>query len=230
MTGSKRVLLLLGSPKTQKSTSESLGGYLVEKLRHMGFEAESIRAHATARSAEGREKLFQACDAADLIVLSFPLYVDCLPAPLIQALERLAAHWASADERRRPRLAAICNAGFPESSQCATALAICRQFARETGLDWAGGLALGGGGALGGRSPGAAGWIGRNVVKSLDMAAAALGAGAAIPQEAIDLMAKPMVPMWLYILIGSWGWRSEARKYATLKRLRDRPYLGILEK
>jgi len=39
----------------------------------------------------------------------------------------------------------------------------------------------------------------RNVTRSLDLAAAALAEGKPVPQEAVELMAKPLVPAWGYI-------------------------------
>jgi len=43
-------------------------------------------------SAERTKAMLDAVDAADLILLVFPLYVDSLPAPVMNALEQIAAH------------------------------------------------------------------------------------------------------------------------------------------
>ena len=48
-------------------------------------------------------------------------------------------------------------------------------------------------------------------VKSLDLAADALAKGEAIPEEAVKLMARPLVPRWLYLLIGNRGWVRGAK-------------------
>jgi hypothetical protein len=125
---------------------------------------------------------------------------------------------------RPQRLAAIVNSGFPEARQSDVALAICRLFARQAGFEWAGGLALGAGEALGGRPLAQLGGMVRHVTRALDLAAAALAAGQAIPREAVELMARPLFPRWLYLLAGQFGWRKEARKHGTTKQLRARPY------
>ena len=44
------------------------------------------------RSPEGRDRMLAAVDAADLVIVSFPLYIDQLPAPLLEALELIAEH------------------------------------------------------------------------------------------------------------------------------------------
>ena len=41
--------------------------------------------------------------------------------------------------------------------------------------------------------------------KSLDMAAEALVQGQGIPEAAQDIMARPVVPHWLYRLLGGMG-------------------------
>lgn len=64
---------------------------------------------------------------------------------------------------------AIANCGFPEANQNRFALAICEQFALETGIQWVGGLALGMGGNISGKSFDKLGSMVANVKKSLDL-------------------------------------------------------------
>ena len=86
-----RVLLLVGSPKAPgKSVSEALGAYVIGKMKARGWSSESIFIRMSLQSDEGRAALLEAVKAADLIILSFPLYVDSLPAPVIRAMELIA--------------------------------------------------------------------------------------------------------------------------------------------
>jgi hypothetical protein len=87
-------------------------------------------------------------DAADLVVLAFPLYIDALPCLVTLALEAIAEHRQLRPSTNRSRLAVLVNNGFPEARQNVTALAICEAFAARSGLVWAGGLAMGAGEAL----------------------------------------------------------------------------------
>ncbi len=91
-------------------------------------------------------------DAADLVTLAFPIYVDTLPAPVIEALELIAAHRQGSDPSHRQSFTTFANCGFPEADQCANALAICDTFAGQAGFEWAGSLALGAGEAINGAS------------------------------------------------------------------------------
>jgi len=54
-------------------------------------------------------------------------------------------------QRALKSIVAIANSGFPEAEHSQTALEVCRLFARQVGFDWAGGLAMGGGGMVSGQ-------------------------------------------------------------------------------
>lgn len=221
----RRALLLVGSPRTRKSSSQSLGGYLFEQLGARKIQTETIYLHTTMRSAERTRALLEAVEAADLVLLAFPLYVDSLPAPVIEALERIAAQRAGQEHSTRQLFAAISNCGFPEAHHNGTALAICETFAQQAGFEWAGGLALGAGeGLVHGAPLNEAGGPAIPIKKSLEMAAEALAVGRHVPQAAIDLLAKSFVPAWLYRTIGWYGWKQQAKRWGAEKLLRRQPY------
>jgi len=163
-------------------------------------------------------------DAADLVTLAFPLYVDSLPAPVIEALERIAGHRQGRESNRRPLFTAIANSGFPEAQHNATALAICATFVRQAGFEWAGSLALGGGEMVGGVSLVEGGGKTARIRKALDIAAGALVKGQAVPKEAQDVLAKPLMPHWAYRLMGRFVWKQRAKPYGAGRLLRQQPY------
>jgi multimeric flavodoxin WrbA len=222
----RRALLLVGSPKTRKSTSDSLGGYLYERLSGHSIQTETIYLHTVLRSPAKMQALLDAVDAADLVTLTFPLYVDSLPAPVIQALERIAAHRQERNLSHRQLFTAIANNGFPEADHNATALAICATFARQAGFEWAGSLALGGGAMVNGVPLAEGGGKTMGIRKSLELAAEALAQGQAIPQAAQDMMAKPVIPPWAYRMMGDLGWIWAARGYGVLRSMKRQPYLA----
>ena len=151
------------------------------------------------------------------------LYVGALPAPMIETLERIAARWQGR-ETRRQLFAAIANCGFPEAHQCVTAQAICETFARQAEYTWAGALALGAGQMING-GPLMEGGGKNNLMRhSLDMAAAALSKGKAIPKAARDSLAKPLIPHWLYWLMAAYSWLLQAKHYRAVRLLWRQPY------
>ncbi|MBK7317855.1 NAD(P)H-dependent oxidoreductase [Candidatus Villigracilis affinis] len=220
----RRALLLVGSPRTRKSTSASLGGYLFDQLNRLGVEIETMQIYTSLNSQERMKTMYEAVDRADLIVLAFPLYVDSLPAPVISALEKINQHCLG--KPSRARFAAIANCGFPEAHHNDTALAVCAEFASSNGLEWMGSLALGGGEGLVHGVP-LAEMDGRAIPikRSLDLAAEALASGQPIPQSARDLLAKPVIPNWLYKMFGGFGWKQQAKQYGVQDQLKARPYL-----
>lgn len=224
MNDPSRALLLVGSAKKPRSTSEVLGSYLLARLAEQGWETGSLSIHRSLRSSDDTEKMLDAVDRCELLVLAFPLYIDSLPALLTRTLEMIASRGTGRARTHQQRLVAIVNNGFPEAEQNEIALRICRRFAKEAGFEWAGGLALGGGEAINGRPLSEVKGMARNVISSLDLAAASLAEGDPIPDRAVRLMAKRLIWTRLYTWIGQRGWKRRAAKHGTEDRLHDRPY------
>jgi multimeric flavodoxin WrbA len=225
----QRALLLVGSPKTHKSTSNSLGGYLLDGLRARSIQTETIFLHTVLRSPARMRVLLDAVEAADLLVLAFPIYVDALPAPVFEALERIAAHRQWRDLSHHQLFTAIANCGFPEAYQCDTALAICEIFSRQAGFEWGGSLGLGAGEMINGVALVEGGGKTIRMRQSLDLAADALAQGHPIPVVARDGLAKPVIPHWVYRLTGWLRWNLWAKGYGARKLLKNQPYLARAE-
>lgn len=219
----RTVAFVIGSAKVKgTSVSENMARALSERLEQRGvlvqvhFATDFLRADRAAATAERIAE-------ADLFVLVTPLYVDALPALATHALECVAK--ARAVSPASARFAALVNCGFPEPEHNRTALRIARHFAASAGYVWAGGLPLGGGGAINPGVPldsqhGPA----EHVKQSLDLAAKALAAGDAIPAQAIHGMATAPMPDAVYRLAGDFGWRYQAYKNGLAQAaLRARP-------
>ena len=219
----RRAVLLVGSARPPGSgNSEALGSYLLARLTEGGMDTEVFHVHRCQRPEKER-LLLEAVDRADLFVLSTPLYVDALPYLVTRCCERIAAHRATEPKEQRSLFLALVNCGFPEWEHTRTAIDICRVFARQAGFVWAGGLGLGGGEAIGGRSLEEVGGMTRHVRRGLDLAAEALLADRVVPEEAQALLARRMMPSRLYTAIGDIGWLRTARRKGTLRRLWSRP-------
>lgn len=228
----KKAILLVGSPRGPKSTSELLGTYLLKKLQQMGFDTEKVWIQPSLKSDEGRDNLLASADQADILIISFPLYVDSLPSAVIKAMEIIAEHRRGKENLQRPRLLAISNNGFFEANQNNTALAICRRFALETGMEWVGGCGVGGGEAVGfmGRLLGAKsleklGFMSRRERNTLDLIAEFLATPGTIPKKEEVWRVEPSMPKWLFAMIGTiFLWRRQAKKNKVWERVHDRPY------
>jgi NADPH-dependent FMN reductase len=217
-------LLLIGSPKPDVSASRSFGEAMLGRLSARGAETRTARVTPAFCSPEAMDRLMADVDWADLVLLSSPVYVDVLPAPVMRLLETWCRRASAADTtaRRPVRLAVLVQCGFPEARHCASAIDVCGEFCRQSGVGWAGALAFGCGGALAGRTPERSPLA--RVVPALDEAADALAAGRGIPAEAARVFGRQFAPTWGYTLFGGFSWWWLARKRGGREPLRLRRY------
>lgn len=223
-TQTRTAAVLVGSSKIKgTSVSEALARATLARLERHGvtpqlhfatdFLHDGAKAHDAAVAVAG----------ADLFILATPLYVDSFPALATRALEKVAA--ARVDRRPPASFVALVNCGFPEPEHTRTALAMGRHFSNAAGYVWAGGLALGGGGAINPGTPldeqhGPA----EHVKRALDAAVPALARGGCLPDEALALMVQAAIPDALYRVMGDLGWRHRAHQNGLAQAaLRARP-------
>ncbi len=225
MNGGK-VLLLVASPRGMASTSHSLGDHLLSLLEERGMALKKLPLYPVLADEKKLAELLAAVDMCSLLVLAFPLYVDNLPAPLIDLLRQVSDRRQGRQGEAKQSLAAIVQCGFPETVHCRPAGEIVRIFASQAGFRFLGCLAFGMGGAIGNRRLAKAGGIVRHQVKALGEAAAFLAEGKEIPADVIARMGKPMMPRWFYNFVADRGWKRTAKKHGTSGRLHDRPYGG----
>jgi hypothetical protein len=216
----RRALLIVGSPKVNEaSASGALGGFLLDRIQKQGWETESLTLRANLNRSEGEAELVSAVERAGLILFVFPLYVDALPYLVTKAMTVIALHGTAENNTAKQRVVAVVNSGFPETHQNSLALAICREFTWQSGRTWAGGLAFGAGGMIGGQPLTQAKRQGApvgNVIAALEMTAAALAEGLPVPVEAVKIITKSRIPVAifrrLYAFMGGMSFRRLARK------------------
>lgn len=221
MNTSRHALLVVGSGRGRQSNSYQLGSYLLARLSLHGWRTET-ELLLPALKADGGEALASAARRVDLLVLAFPLYVDSLPAALIGFLERLATSRPVGPEP--PLVCAIVNCGFPGAHHNRIALSIVEQFCRESAWRWAGGLPMGGGEVIGGQELDKQAWLLRHQRAALDRAAEDLSAAGSLSPEAVDLMGRPAIPTWYYLMKANSGFLHEAAKHGVADCLDLRPY------
>ena len=219
----RTALLLVGSPKGSDSTSNSLGTYLLDQLQEKGLTTRKMMINQCLGSLEKQASMLNAVDESDLIILASPLYVDSLHSQVIKSLELIAQHEKSKTNKTPKTFVAISNSGFPEANQNNLALTVCRIFAVQTGLVWAGGLAMGGGGMIHGIPLDKAKGQCRNQIKALKLTADALIKGESIPNEALLSMAKLGIPRSLYTWMGNMGWKQRAKPNMKVKQMYNQP-------
>lgn len=219
----QKALLLVGSPRGSKSTSDVVGSYLLKKLEERGYQTEKDYVSHLIKSDESRSVLLDIIDNTDLVILSSPLYIDCLPSTTIRALTVIKEHKQSCNKKYQ-QLVAISNSGFPEADQNHIALQICRRFAIESGFEWLGGLPLGAGAGIDGQPFEKSRILYKKIIKSLDLSAEALCKGEQIPEKAIRLIEGYPIK-WLYFIALKFGVKYMAKKNGVKGQIHDQPFM-----
>ncbi len=219
MSQGKNILVLVGSPKGKISVSHILSQYLADRLS-LGGSQVGLRFLAVSRkTVESFDLLLQSMAEADVLAFVFPLYADQLPSGLVETLERYSQYRKEHPELRTQSVAAGVNCGFPEADHNRGALSVLKRFTELRGLQWLGGLSLGGGGIVESDRPlGEQGGRVRRIVRALDLTATALQEGLPLPEEAERLAARLIIPRFLYRWMGNWGFQKEAKRWGNGKK------------
>jgi hypothetical protein len=64
----------------------------------------------------------------------------------------------------------------------------------------------------------------RTLTRALALSANAIARGGILPEEAVRLGRTLTIPAWLYRSFGDRGFRQQAKKHGTHRRLGERPY------
>ena len=227
MTGPRCASLLVGSPRRSRSTSASLGGYILKRLADHGVTPSTCFLEGLPSTAAGDAELLATVRAADLLIISFPLYVDAPPAAVIRAMAVIAeSRYRDQAMDQEPGFVAIVNCGFPEAHQADVALAISQRFAAACRFRWLGGMAVGLGAMLDGRPLGKGGarLFFKHVEHGLELAAGALARGEAVPELARELLARPVISPAGFVPMGNLHWWVKAAAREVQGRLREQPY------
>ncbi len=213
-----KIAAINGSPKTKGS----LSGLILEQLEQQSGEPIALyHALGLTREETPPETLLEMLNADALFVV-FPLYVDALPAPLVELLSRLAR--AARDDVRgmsqSPVVYAVVNCGFYEASQTKLALAMVRHFARRAGLAFGYGVGIGCGPMLSSMGKDWSKGLAAGVHAVLRTLAADARQGLSGP----DVFTRPKFPRALYKGAAHMGWRRLAGQNGVRGQLRAKPY------
>ena len=184
-----KALLLMGSPRGRKSSSNSICIYLQELFSKNGFETQNpIFLRTSVTSDEKINDMLTALEKADIIVLVAPLYDDTSPAIVVETMEAMASESRKfANKRFFP----IINCGLAEPFHITeVAIPIYHKFATTIGLQWVGSLALGAGEGIQGKDGKLlqdTGGFGKKVMKALDRVVEAFVTKSDFGDEALEI-------------------------------------------
>ena len=215
MSNHERVVLLVGSPKgLEAGSSVRLGRAITDPLEKAGWQCDAFHLHTAVRAEVVMSELTASIETASVVVLSTPLYVDSLPAPVIHALHEIAARRAESGDGNVPRFLSIVNCGFVEPWQNEGAQRMLQLFCSQARFESVGSLSLG-----------STGTMTKKVRQAFDLVAEALHENIRIPDSVYELTKDRVIPQFLYILGGNMMWKRQAKANGLNRvQLKARPY------
>ncbi|MHA1201123.1 MAG: NAD(P)H-dependent oxidoreductase [Candidatus Heimdallarchaeaceae archaeon] len=106
-----KALMLMGSPRGKKSTSNSVGTYLLEQLEKKGLEISSTIIRSQLNTKDKINEMVEEVKEADIIIHTAPLYDDFLPYIVIKTFEIIADRNL---DLKKKQFIPIVNCGLPE--------------------------------------------------------------------------------------------------------------------
>lgn len=198
-----KVALINGSPKAANSAS----GYFADEFYKLLPESAQVSLFS-ANQLEQADVSLAPLFACDRWVFFFPLYVDAVPAHLLQLLTRIESE-SKNRETGVISVYAVVNCGFYEAQQNRNALDIMQHFCDHCGLFWNYGIGIGAGGFVGNspevplQSP-----LKKPVFLSLKELAASLEEG---EQPQANRFIGPRISRFLYRTFGDFSWKQDAK-------------------
>ncbi len=222
----EKVFILIGSPKGKKSASNNITSYIEKEFNKRGIKAQKEYI-VNYKDPETLQELMERVNQNDILVIVAPLYIDSIPAITINFMEKYY-NYRNANPKSEQKLLAIFNSGFPEPNHNDLALAMCKNFAFQSNIEWVGGITIGMGAAFEHRSLEKSGGMSKNLRKGLDSMIESLSKDDPVPPEAMLIASKPLMPLILSKFVmrffGNMMWKKRVKNKKTQKKMYDQPY------
>jgi len=132
----EKTVLINCSPKRKLSVS----GFL---MRCAGILIRGPREYLQLRTPADRPAILQALKTAGKVVFVTPLYVDSVPSHMLPFMREMEAFCR--ENGLRLKVYVIANNGFIEGKQNEPLMQVMENFCARSGLEWCGGIGIGGG-------------------------------------------------------------------------------------
>ena len=132
----EKTVLINCSPKRKLSVS----GFL---MKSAGVLIRGKKEYLHLRTPADRQAILQALKDAGKVVFVTPLYVDSVPSHMIPFLREMEDYCR--ENGLRLKVYVIANNGFIEGKQNEPLMQVMENFCARSGLEWCGGIGIGGG-------------------------------------------------------------------------------------
>jgi len=132
----EKTVLINCSPKNKMSAS----GFI---MRFAGLMVRGRKEYLHLRRPSDRPGILQALADADKVVFAVPLYVDGIPSHVLPFLQEMEGFCR--EKNLSMKVYVIANNGFIEGRQNEPLMQVMENFCGRAGLEWCGGIGIGGG-------------------------------------------------------------------------------------
>lgn len=132
----EKTVLINCSPKKKLSVS----GFI---MRCAGLMIRGKKEYVQPRTAADHLAVLEALKDAGQVIFAVPLYVDGVPSHILPFLKEMEAFCR--DNRLHLKVYVIANNGFIEGRQNEPLMQVMENFCVRSGLEWCGGVGIGGG-------------------------------------------------------------------------------------
>ena len=132
----KKTVLINCSPKRKLSVS----GFI---MRCAGLMVRGEKEYLHLRTPSDRQAVLEALKTAGQVVFAIPLYVDGVPSHMLPFMKEMEA--CCRENGLRLKVYVIANNGFIEGRQNEPLMQVMENFCTRSGLEWCGGIGIGGG-------------------------------------------------------------------------------------
>ncbi len=205
-----QALILIGSPKANKSNSFSIAEYLSIKLQRKEVRChfQNILANYTKIS-----DIVRFIGNVDIVVLVTPLYSCALPGHVTYFMERIYMELEQSSKREIATFM-IVNSAFSEHYQSDIASEIFKNWSDMCDFNYHGTVAIGMGQALKGISLHKRLFTLR-LRRNLTLLANDISKGESISSFIFDRFKDPLLPVWFYKRIAELQVKHKFKKYNT---------------
>ena len=132
----EKTVLINCSPKKKQSVS----GFI---MKCAGLMIRGRKEYLHLRTPADRQGILQALTDADKVVFAVPLYVDGVPSHVLPFLKEMESFCR--ENSLSLKAYVIANNGFIEGRQNEPLMQVMKNFCSRAGLEWCGGIGIGGG-------------------------------------------------------------------------------------
>ena len=131
-----KTVFINGSPKKRFSASD----YFLNVER---FFVKGNTVKEKLRNKSDYERILEVVKDADNVVFCLPLYVDGVPSHVLSFLKEMELFCK--ENNLHLNISVIANGGFIEGNQNRALMQVFTNFCKRSGLNWCGGIGIGGG-------------------------------------------------------------------------------------